>query len=116
MTDNFWKKVIFSDESKFTIFGSDSRRTIWRKPNTALNPKNLRPTVKHGGGSVMIWGCTRVNGKFAQFCIRVKKRREVAFPPSPESLPWSGNSEREEKGDGDQKRSYRRINDTGPPS
>ncbi|GFW75649.1 transposable element Tc1 transposase [Trichonephila clavipes] len=52
-TDNFWKKVIFSDESKFNIFGSDGHRTVWRKPNTALDQKNLRPTVKHGGGSVM---------------------------------------------------------------
>ncbi|GFT08772.1 transposable element Tcb1 transposase [Trichonephila clavipes] len=60
--DNFWKKVIFSDESKFNIFGSDGCRTVWRKPNTALDPKNLRPTVEHGGGSVMIWGCMASNG------------------------------------------------------
>ncbi|GFV80804.1 transposable element Tcb2 transposase [Trichonephila clavipes] len=51
-TDNFWKKVIFSDESKLNIFGSDGRRIVWRKPDTVLDPKNLRPTVKHGGGSV----------------------------------------------------------------
>ncbi|GFY08730.1 HTH_Tnp_Tc3_2 domain-containing protein [Trichonephila clavipes] len=50
-TDNCWKKVIFSDESKFKICGSDVRHTVWRKPNTALDPKNL-----HGGGSVMVWG------------------------------------------------------------
>ncbi|GFS71129.1 transposable element Tcb1 transposase [Trichonephila clavipes] len=61
-TDNFWKKVIFSDKSKFNIFGSDGRRTVWRKPNTALDPKNLRPTVKHDGGSVMVWGCMASNG------------------------------------------------------
>ncbi|GFS77498.1 transposable element Tcb1 transposase [Trichonephila clavipes] len=60
-TDNFWKKVIFSDESKFNIFGSDGHRTVWRKPNTALDPKNLRPTIKHGGGSVMVWGCMASN-------------------------------------------------------
>ncbi|GFW06096.1 HTH_Tnp_Tc3_2 domain-containing protein [Trichonephila clavipes] len=35
-TDNFWKKVIFSDESKFNICGSDGRRTVWRKPRTPL--------------------------------------------------------------------------------
>ncbi|GFU88664.1 HTH_Tnp_Tc3_2 domain-containing protein [Trichonephila clavipes] len=35
-TDNFWKKVTFGDESKFNIFGSDGRRTVWRKPNTAF--------------------------------------------------------------------------------
>ncbi|GFV93718.1 transposable element Tc1 transposase [Trichonephila clavipes] len=61
-TDNFWKKVIFSDESKFNIFGSDGRRTVWRNPNTALNPKNLYPTVKHGGVSVMVWGRMASNG------------------------------------------------------
>ncbi|GFV63627.1 transposable element Tcb2 transposase [Trichonephila clavipes] len=60
-TDNFWTKVIFSDESKFNICGSDGRRTVWRKSNTTLDPKNLRPTVKHGGGSVMVWGCMASN-------------------------------------------------------
>ncbi|GFY23373.1 transposable element Tc1 transposase [Trichonephila clavipes] len=62
-TDNFWKKVIFSDESKFKIFGSDGHRTVWRKPNTALDPKNLHPTVKHGSGSVMVWGHMASNGQ-----------------------------------------------------
>ncbi|GFU17598.1 transposable element Tc1 transposase [Trichonephila clavipes] len=61
-TNNFLKKVIFSDEIKFNIFGSNGHRTVWRKPNTALDPKNLRPTVKHGGGSVMVWGCMASNG------------------------------------------------------
>ncbi|GFV49360.1 transposable element Tc1 transposase [Trichonephila clavipes] len=61
-TGNFWKKVIFSDESKLNIFGNDGRRPVWRKPNIALDPKNLRPTVKHGGGSVMVWGCMTPNG------------------------------------------------------
>ncbi|GFX12405.1 transposable element Tcb1 transposase [Trichonephila clavipes] len=61
-TDNFWKEVIFSDESKFNIFGSDGRRTVRRKPNTVLDPKNLRLTVKHGGGSVIVWGCMASNG------------------------------------------------------
>ncbi|GFY03911.1 transposable element Tc1 transposase [Trichonephila clavipes] len=64
-TDNFWKKVIFSDESKFNIFGSDGRHTVWRNPNTALDPKNLHPTVKHGGVSVMVWGRMASNGVHA---------------------------------------------------
>ena len=29
---------------------------VWRKPNTELRPQNLKPTVKHGGGHVIIWG------------------------------------------------------------
>ncbi|GFX25987.1 transposable element Tcb1 transposase [Trichonephila clavipes] len=34
----FWNEVIFSDESKFNIFGSDGRRMVWRKPNTSHHP------------------------------------------------------------------------------
>lgn len=59
---NFWSKVIFADESKFNIFGSDGQSYVWRKPNTELKNKNLKPTVKHGGGSVMVWACMSAAG------------------------------------------------------
>lgn len=59
---DFWKKVLFTDESKFNIFGSDGRAKVWRKTNTALDPKNLVSTVKHGGGSVMVWGAVASSG------------------------------------------------------
>lgn len=59
---DFWKSVIFSDETKYNIFGSDGRRMVWRKPNESLNIKNVKPTVKHGGGSVMVWGCMSASG------------------------------------------------------
>ncbi|GFU73578.1 transposable element Tcb2 transposase [Trichonephila clavipes] len=59
---DFWKKVIFSDESKFKIFTPPSIRKIWRKNKTALEPKNVLPTLKQGGGNVMVWGCVAHNG------------------------------------------------------
>lgn len=52
-----WKKVLFSDESKYSIFGSDGIRYVRRPKHERLNPKYVLPTVKHGGGSVMVWGC-----------------------------------------------------------
>ncbi|GFU69496.1 transposable element Tcb2 transposase [Trichonephila clavipes] len=58
----FWKKVIFSDESKSEIFTPPSIRKIWRKNKTALEPKNVVPTLKYGGGNVMVWRCVANNG------------------------------------------------------
>ncbi|GFS71123.1 transposable element Tc1 transposase [Trichonephila clavipes] len=60
----FWEKVLFSDESKFCIFGINARMLVWRKQGTALEKENLVPiyTVKYGGGGVMVWGCMAANG------------------------------------------------------
>ncbi len=35
---------------------------IRRKSNTAFQKKNIIPTVKYGGGSVMVWGCFAASG------------------------------------------------------
>ncbi|MBN3289611.1 TCB1 transposase, partial [Polypterus senegalus] len=37
-------------------------RYIWRKRNTAFQKKNIIPTVKYSGGSVMVWGCFAASG------------------------------------------------------
>lgn len=52
-----WNKVLWSDECKFNVFGSDGRVTVWRKPGEEMKLECIRPTVKHGNGSVMVWGC-----------------------------------------------------------
>lgn len=53
----FWNKVIWSDESKFNLFGSDGKVIVWRSPKEEFNPRCTVPTVKHGGGNVKCWGC-----------------------------------------------------------
>ncbi|XP_043516826.1 uncharacterized protein LOC122532274 [Frieseomelitta varia] len=35
---------------------------VWRKQNREFELKNLKGTVKHGWGSVMVWGCMAANG------------------------------------------------------
>jgi transposase len=59
---SFWNSILWSDESKFNIFGSDGRARCWRKKGEALKLKNLNASVKHGGGSAMIWGCFAASG------------------------------------------------------
>lgn len=56
-TTDQWKKVVFSDESKFNLFKSDGPSYVRRPVGSRLNKKYIIPTVKHGGGSIMVWGC-----------------------------------------------------------
>jgi hypothetical protein len=47
--------MIWSDESSFTLFSTSQRDHIWRTLKEAYYPERLVLTVKHGGGSVMVW-------------------------------------------------------------
>ncbi len=47
-------KILWSDETKTELFGLNSKRYVWRKPGTAHHLSNTVPTVKHGGGSIML--------------------------------------------------------------
>ncbi len=35
---------------------------MWRQPGEEYKDKSVLPTVKHGGGSVMVWGCMSAAG------------------------------------------------------
>jgi transposase len=58
----FWKKVLWSDESKFNLVGSDGPHKVWKRSKELLKNGMVRSVVKHGGGSVMVWGCFGLNG------------------------------------------------------
>ena len=49
--------IVFSDESKFDLFGSDGKRYCCRRKGDWYKERNVKKTMKHGGGSLMVWGC-----------------------------------------------------------
>jgi hypothetical protein len=61
-TADDWREVVFSDESKFNLFGSDGIQWCRRGPGEEFNTQNVEHRVKHGGGSIMVWGCMTSRG------------------------------------------------------
>ena len=53
----FCRNVLWSDETKIELFGLNDHCYAWRKRADACKLKNTIPTVKHRGGSIMLWGC-----------------------------------------------------------
>ena len=58
----FWSRVLWSDETKIELFGHNNVSHVYRESGKAFLPKNTVPTVKHGGGSLMFWGCFASSG------------------------------------------------------
>jgi hypothetical protein len=60
-------KILRSDETKIKLFGLNAKCHVWRKPGTI-------PTVKHGGGIIMLWGCFSAAGTGR--LVRIERKDE----------------------------------------
>lgn len=61
-TTNQWKYIVWSDETKINRISQDGARHIRRPKGQAYKPRFVIPVVKHGGGSIYVWGCFSWNG------------------------------------------------------
>ncbi len=60
--EDYWDSMLWSDETKINVFGTDGFKTVWRRKGEENKEKCMVPTVKHGGGSVLMWGCMSAAG------------------------------------------------------
>jgi transposase len=51
-----WKKVIWSDECKFSLINTNKKEFYWSSRSEPLKEANIKKTTKFGGKSLMVWG------------------------------------------------------------
>lgn len=51
------RKALIRDAATFQTFGLNNICYVWQKTNTAHHFEHTIPTVKHAGGSIMLWRC-----------------------------------------------------------
>lgn len=58
-----WESVLFSDESQMTLYGSDGRRNVMRRPGERYTQCCITETVNYGGGSIMFLAGISLTGR-----------------------------------------------------
>ena len=62
-TSEVWSKVLWSDEYRFFLYQSDGKMYVRRRVGEEYLNACVVPTVKHGGGGIMVWGCMMTQGE-----------------------------------------------------
>ncbi len=72
-----WRGVLFTDESRFSLYRADGRQHVWHHVGERFADVNIVDRVAHGGGEVMVW---------AGICYG--QRTQVHFIDSILLIPW----------------------------
>ncbi|KAK7097717.1 hypothetical protein V1264_004653 [Littorina saxatilis] len=80
-----WGRVLFTDESRFTLSSCDARIRAWRRPGERFIDACVQEHDRYGGGSVMVWAGFHLHGRTPLYHIRgnltgVLYRDEIVRP------------------------------------
>ncbi|GFV38144.1 transposable element Tcb2 transposase [Trichonephila clavipes] len=54
--DSEWGRVLFTDESRFSLSSDSHRILIWRERGSRNHPSNIIERDRYGGHGVLVWG------------------------------------------------------------
>ncbi|GFW34584.1 transposable element Tcb2 transposase [Trichonephila clavipes] len=54
--DNEWGRVLFTDESRFSLSSDSHRILTWRERGSRNHPSNIIERDRYGGRGVLVWG------------------------------------------------------------
>ena len=61
-TPEQWRRVLWSDESPFTLWPPPMNGKVWVHDLPGLQPRQIEGTKMRGGGHVTVWGCFSASG------------------------------------------------------
>ena len=67
---NKWRNVLFSDESRFSLYLNNRRIFIGRERSTQNNPAFAHESVRFGGSGVMVYADISIDGHTDLHIIR----------------------------------------------
>lgn len=65
-----WKRIVFTDESRFLLRPVDGRIRVWRRREEVLRQDLVAETTAFGGGSVLVWGAICCAGRSPLVVLR----------------------------------------------
>lgn len=95
-TQRQWRRVLFTDESRFSLDHNDGRCRVWRRPGERFADPCIAEHDHYGGGSIMVWGGITYGNRTRLYLVPggamtgVRYRDEVLEPIV---VPFAANME-----------------------
>ncbi|GFT74222.1 transposable element Tc1 transposase [Trichonephila clavipes] len=99
--DNGWGRVLFTDESRFSLSSDSHRILIWRERGNRNHPSNIIERDRYGGRGVLVWGGIMLEARYGSAvpfmddnapCHRTVAAEQLLESEDIERMDWPARS------------------------